>query len=229
MVKTVISGDIIASTSLTDSERVFIENSLKNLLKDLRKNFNAYGHLIKGDYIDCVVEEPAEALRAALAIKSYVKSLRLDNPVKGTKNNRFRKYRTYRIRLAIGYGELSRYDPDKDIIDGEAIYLSGRTISQMETYTKERIVIKNTLFFASKNEKLNNGFEALFALLDVLLSKATSKQSEVLYLKLLRFNENQISEKMKISQQTVNKHSRSIGWIAIEKAVEYFSTVIRNS
>ncbi len=229
MVKTVISGDIIASTSLTDSERVFIEKSLKVLLKDLRKYFNSYGHLIKGDYIDCVVEDPAEALRAALAIKSYVKSLRLDNPVKGTENNRFRKYRTYRIRLAIGYGELRRYNPAKDIIDGEAIYLSGRTISQMETYTKERIVIKNTLFFASKNDKLNNGFEALFSLLDVLLSKATSKQSEVLYLKLLGFNENQISKKMRISQQTVNKHSRSVGWIAIEKAVEHFSTVIKDS
>jgi hypothetical protein len=229
MVKTVISGDIIASTSLTDSERVFIEKSLKVLLLDLRKYFNSYGHLIKGDYIDCVVEDPAETLRAALAIKSYVKSLRLDNPVKGTENNRFRKYRTYRIRLAIGYGELSRYNPAKDIIDGEAIYLSGRTISQMETYTKERIVIKNTLFFASKNDKLNNGFEALFSLLDVLLSKATSKQSEVLYLKLLGFNENQISKKMKISQQTVNKHSRSVGWIAIEKAVEHFRTVIKDS
>ena len=40
MAKTVISGDIIASTSLIDSERDFIEKSLKDLMKDLRKNFN---------------------------------------------------------------------------------------------------------------------------------------------------------------------------------------------
>ena len=226
MAKTVISGDIIASTSLIDSERDFIEKSLKDLMKDLRKNFNVYGRVIKGDYIDCVVEEPAEALRVALTIKSFVKSLRLNNQLNGTHNSRFHKYRIYRIRLAIGYGELSRYDPAKGIIDGEAIYLSGRTISEMETYTKERIVIKHTLFFASKNDLLNNEFEALLALLDVLLTKATSKQSEVLYLKLMRFNENQISEKMKISQQTVNQHSRSVGWIAIEKAVEHFSDVI---
>jgi hypothetical protein len=226
MAKTVISGDIIASTSLADSERDFIEKSLKALLKDLKQNFNVYGRLIKGDYIDCVVEEPAEALRVALAIKSYVKSLRLDNQLKGTHNSRLQKYRIYRVRLAIGYGELSRYDPEKGIIDGEAIYLSGRTINEMETHTKERIVIKKTLFFASKNEILNNRFEALFALLDVLLTKATSKQSEVLYLKLMRFNEEQISEKMKISQQSVNQHSRSVGWIAIEKAVEHFSAVI---
>jgi hypothetical protein len=36
MAKTVISGDIIASTSLADSERDFIEKSLKALLKDLK-------------------------------------------------------------------------------------------------------------------------------------------------------------------------------------------------
>jgi hypothetical protein len=228
MVKTVISGDIIASTSLTDSERVFIEKSLKHLLKDLKQNFNVYGQLIKGDHIECVIEEPAEALRVALIIKSFVKSLKLDNQPERIRNNRFRKYMTYRIRLAIGYGELTRYDPGKGIIDGEAIYLSGRTINLMETYTKERIVIKSTLLFASNNDKLNSEFEALFALLDFLLTTATSKQCEVLYLKLMRFNENQISEKMKISQQSVNQHSRSVGWTAIEKAVQRYSTVIKS-
>lgn len=228
MAKTVISGDIIASTSLTDSDRENIEKSLKALLKDLKHYFNVYGRLIKGDNIECVVEEPSEALRVALAIKSYVKSIRLDKTLKETKNIRLLKYRTYRIRLAIGYGELSRYDPEKGIIDGEAIYLSGRTISEMETYTKERIVIKNTLFFSSNNEKLNNEFGALLSLLDVLLTKATSRQSEVLYLKLTGLNEEAIAKKLNIKQSTVNQHSTSIGWIAIEKAVKQFSNVIKN-
>jgi hypothetical protein len=229
MSKTVILGDIIASTSLADSEWANIEKSLKDLLKDLKQNFNLYGRVIKGDSLECVVPEPADALRIAIAIKSYVKSIHLDNSPEKKKNTRFRIYRTYRIRLVIGYGELTRFDPRKGIIDGEAIYLAGRKINEMTTHKGERVVIKNTLFFVSKNEKLNSEFDALLSLLDVLLTKATSKQSEVLYMKLMKFSEEQISQKMKIKQQTVNQHSRSIGWNAIEKAVEHFNNVIKNN
>jgi hypothetical protein len=229
MANTVIIGDIIASTSLPFSERAYISKSLKYLLKDLKLNFDIYGRFFKGDFLECFVPEPADALRVALIIKSFVKSLRSDDLTDKVKNKRSRLYSTYRIRLAIGYGELNRIEPRRGIIDGEALYLAGRKINEMSTYKGERIVIKNTLFFVSKNEKMNKEFDALFSLLDVLLAKATSKQSEVLYLKLMNFNEEQISEKIRISQQTVNQHSRSIGWNAIEKAVEQFNSVLKNN
>ena len=46
-----------------------------------------------------------------------------------------------------------------EVIDGEAIYYSGRKISEERpTYNKERIVIKNTLFFNSGDEKLKEAF-----------------------------------------------------------------------
>jgi hypothetical protein len=222
MIATVISGDIIASTSLSDHNRSVIEGALKDLFKDLQQSFNVYGRIIKGDYIECVVPVPMDALRVALIIKSFVKSVPIENRELKNTNRRFKFYTTYGIRLAIGYGELSRYNPKKGIIDGEAIYFSGRTINEKATYNKEKTIIKNTLFFTSNNEKLNNEFEVIFSLLDVILSKATSKQCEVLYLKLLGFNEDFISKKLEINQSTVNQHSRSVGWNAIEKAVKHF-------
>ncbi len=94
------------------------------------------------------------------------------------------------------------------------------------TYNKERIVIKNTLFFASKNEDLNKNFQPLLALLDVLLSKATSRQCEVLYLKLMNNQEDEIAKKLGIGQSAVNQHSTSVGWNAIEDAVNYFKMII---
>ncbi len=227
MKKAVISGDIISSTSLQIEDRAIVERSLKLLLEDLKDNFNVYGRLIKGDYIECVVPEAQNALRITLAIKSFVKSI----PIKKKYNNNpnIKLFKTHGIRLAIGYGDLDRFDAENGIIDGEAIYLSGRMINESSTHGKERVVIKNTLFFSSANEELNSDFEPLLGLLDTLIGKATFKQSRILYLKLLGNSEYDIARKLKISQSAVNQHSISVGWNSIEKALVYFNKSILKS
>jgi len=227
MHKAVISGDIIASTSLSVKDRVLLENSLKKLLKEIKNKFDVFGRVIKGDYLEFVIPEPQNALRVALAIKSFIKSVSLNDILLYKAKSRIKQFRMHGVRLAIGYGELERFDPKKGIIDGEAIYLSGRLISGTSTYNEERIVIKNTLYFSSNNKELNEKFEPLFTLLDVLISKATSRQCEVLYLKLLGDNEAAIAKKLTINQSVVNQHSTSLGWNSIEKAVDYFSNTIK--
>ncbi|SRX54983.1 fumarate hydratase [Aequorivita sp. CIP111184] len=222
----VISGDIVSSTSLNVEDSRFVEENLKSLLNNLKQEFNVYGRIIKGDYLECVVPDAAEGLQVALAIKSFVKAIPIDTKKYTKDDNRVKQFKIHGIRLAIGYGELSRYNPEEGVIDGEAIYFSGREISGETTYNKERIVIKNTLFFVSKNEDLNKNFQPLLALLDVLLSKATSRQCEVLYLKLMNNQEDEIAKKLGIGQSAVNQHSTSVGWNAIEDAVNYFKMII---
>ncbi|HLT49834.1 MAG TPA: hypothetical protein VKZ90_05245 [Aequorivita sp.] len=222
----VISGDIVSSTGLHTQDRKFVEENLNDLLHNLKQEFNVFGRIIKGDYLECVVPNAAEGLQVALAIKSFVKAIPIKIKTYKSEDNRIKQFKTHGIRLAIGYGELSRYKPEEGVIDGEAIYLSGREISGETTYNKERIVIKNTLFFASKDEKLNKNFQPLLALLDVLLSKATSRQCEVLYLKLMNNQEEEIAKRLGIGQSAVNQHSTSVGWNAIEEAVNYFKMVI---
>jgi hypothetical protein len=176
--------------------------------------------------MECVVPNPKEGLQVALAIKSFVKAIPVEIKKYKNEDNRVKQFKTHGIRLAIGYGELSRYKPEEGVIDGEAIYFSGREISGETTYNKERIVIKNTMFFASKSENLNENLKPLLALLDVLLSKATSRQCEVLYLKLMNNPEDEIAKRLGIGQSAVNQHSTSVGWNAIEEAVNYFKLVI---
>jgi hypothetical protein len=224
----VISGDIVSSTALHNEDRKLVTENLKTLLSDLEREFNSYGRIIKGDYLECVVPNATEGLQVALAIKCFVKAIPIETKLYKKTNSRVKQFKTHGIRLAIGYGKLSRYKPEEGVIDGEAIYFSGREISGTSTYNKERIVIKNTLFFASKNETFNKNFQPLLALLDVLLSKATSRQCEVLYLKLLNNQEDQIAKKLGIGQSAVNQHSTSVGWNAIEEAVNYFKDVISN-
>ncbi|MDN3724070.1 fumarate hydratase [Aequorivita sp. SDUM287046] len=222
----VISGDIVSSTGLPTQDRTFVEEKLNDLLQNLKEEFNVYGRIIKGDYIECVVPDASQGLQVALAIKSFVKAIPIKTAANKSNDNRIKQFKTHGIRLAIGYGELSRYKPEEGIIDGVAIYLSGREISGEKTYNKERIVIKNTLFFASEDEKLNRNFQPLLALLDVLISKATSRQCEVLFLKLMNNQEDEIAQRLGIGQSAVNQHSTSVGWNAIEEAVNYYKFII---
>lgn len=221
--KAVISGDIIASTALKTADKALVESKLKALFLDLNAHFNTYSRLIKGDYIECVSPDPTNALQIALIYKCLIKSLPINEPKSNKESNKLKAFKTYGMRLAIGYGTLDRYDPEKGIIDGEAIYLSGRWVNDHSTHSKQRISVKSTLQFLSNNERLNTDFEPLFMLLDVLLNKATSRQCEVAYLKLLGNSEDEIAAKLGIKQPVVNQHSTAIGWNAIEQATAYFN------
>ncbi|GAB3657910.1 hypothetical protein GCM10028791_30570 [Echinicola sediminis] len=227
----VISGDIVSSTSLVMEDRLMLNDQLNILLTHLSNMFDTYGRIVKGDYLECVCRKASESLGVALAIKSFVKSIEVQESENRKDNNRIKLFKTHGIRLAIGYGELPTFEPERNFLDGEAIYLSGRQISKSSTQNKERVVIKSTLFFASHEEDLNEQFEPMMALLDVLLSKATARQSEVLFWKLLGFSEDEIAEKLGVSQSVINQHSTSVGWNAIEKTVVYYNRIInkRNS
>jgi len=227
MDRAVISGDIIAYTSLSDADKPKIENSIGQLFQELESRFDVFSRMIKGDYLECYIPDPANALRVALLIKSRIKACALE--LDESKDKRLSAFKTHGIRLAIGIGEITRFDRDKGIIDGEAIYFSGRTISDISaTFDKERIVIKNTLFIKTNDERLTSELEPLLALLDILISKSTAKQSNVLYLKLLGNSEDAIAKKMDLFQSTVNEHSTSLGWNAIEKVVLYFEKLMKS-
>ena len=154
----VISGDFIAYTSLSTDEKKVLERKLLSLFDDLKKRYNTYSRLIKGDYLECVVPDPGQGLQVALTIKTFIKSLEIEEK---TETNRTRVFQTYSIRLAMGYGTLDRFNAAQNIIDGDAIYRSGRSISDESTHNKERIVIKNTLFFSSSLALLNSTVETI--------------------------------------------------------------------
>jgi hypothetical protein len=224
MNRATISADIVSSTSLSVEQRLFLERELKKLLRILKQTFSSktfFGRLIKGDYIECVLTDPKLALRVALVIKSFVKSLKIQTNNKI--NKRFHSFKEYGIRVAVGVGELSVLNRSKGIIDGEAIYLSGRAINEMTSSDKK---IKNTLAFRSNQENWNDAFSPLFSLLDVLFAESTRAQSEIVLYKLLNKSEKEISEILKKSQSTINQHSTAIGWYAIDRAVKYFENQI---
>ena len=224
--KAAISADIISSTSLEVEQRLYLENRLTSFLSVMQKKFRRdgfYGRLIKGDYIECALKRTKNALRIALLLKAYIKSIDISD---GKNGAHLRKFKIHGARIAIGIGELKVFDPRKGILDGEAIYFSGRAIGGMSTYGKERIVIKKSLFFKSNREDWDHCLDPLCALLDVLFSKMTRLQSEIVFYKLLGKTENEIKDILKKGQSTINQHSTAAGWNAIEKTVRFFERTI---
>ncbi|QKG80356.1 fumarate hydratase [Tenuifilum thalassicum] len=223
-----ISADVISYTSLFEDEKRELETGIKELLSNLTKKYEKYsfyGRLVQGDYIECAIKSPEYALRIALLLKTYVKTFQFKK--ERGKRARLKYFNEHGIRLAIAVAPLETIDPENGIIDGEAIYLSGRAIKNLSSSNKQKIVIKNTMFFCSSDKKQQEQFDTLLSLLDTIISKCSAKQSEVLYYKLLGLSEKEISEKLKRYQSTVSQHSTAAGWLSIEKAVTYFENTIQ--
>lgn len=78
------------------------------------------------------------------------------------------------------------------------------------------------MFFGHKNAEFTEQMDVILELLDVLLKNATSRQSEVVYYKLLGKNEKEIAKMLNVRQHAVNQLSNAVGWKAVESAVNYF-------
>ena len=226
----IIAGDIIASTSLGLEKKELLMQAVQQLLKEFDKKFSVFGRVVKGDQVECYIPDASLSLRVALILKCFVKSKTSHHYINDTPNssrsiaNKY--FRIHGIRLAIAVGQMNKVDRAKGILDGEAIYLAGRAIDEQHTANKDRIVIKSTMTFISLNEQWQGEFEVLLFLIDILISKCTARQSEILVERLKGKTEEAIAKKLKISQSAVNQNSNAAGWLGIEKAINRFEKII---
>ena len=209
-----ISADIVSSTSLSEVETIELKQYIEEQLKMLETLYpGSWGRLIKGDYIECVVPNASNAFRIALIIKNSIKAFEVEKTL-GSK-----LFYTYGARISIGIGGMRIVDRDQGIMDGEAIYLSGRSLAKMGSLSKGALTIETI------NENLSQNLRVIAVLTDAILNDATPKQSQVIYYKLLGYKESEIAEKMKIYQSGVNNHSSSAKWYCIEEALNYFEQI----
>lgn len=217
-----ISADIVSSTSLSVEELTLLQSDIRHFLDELSVNSQGsdWGRLFKGDSVEIFMLDPHKALRIALLLKALVKKAPVS--LKSNKNAKRSLFRKYGIRLALGVGEMRVADQKNDILDGEAIYNSGRLLEIQKKTTKDKPSIKRSLFFGSKDAGLSSQMDVILGLLDAILKEMTIRQSEILYYKLLGANEEEIASKLSIKQSAVNQQSNSFSWSSIESAVNYF-------
>jgi predicted DNA-binding protein YlxM (UPF0122 family) len=228
MVNATISADIISSSSLSISEiegvtcHIYsIFDKIKGYQKDNGQGYTAC-RLISGDLIEYFIDNPNDALRIALILKAGIKSFTTP-PDKDVDKHR-KLFETYGVRVAIGVGDMDITFLDKGIWKGDAINQSGRLIADQKTSDKERLVVKNTLFFSSYDNRQTAIFQTIMTLLDVIFSGMTKKQCEILFMKLIGYSEKDIAEELKITQSSVNQRSTGAAWRAFEEALNLYST-----
>lgn len=206
-----ISADIVSSTSLSREALMELTAGVKALLDKAAGEFQGFwGRLVKGDSIECVMEHPSDALRVAVLLKSYIKSI---VPTDGLADDKFKQFG---LRLAIGIGTMRIIDKKLDMMDGEAIYMSGRALAGMRDKTNDSFQI------LMQHDMSDGALSVIAMLLNQLINKATRRQCETLFHKLQCKSENEVAVRMGISRPGVNQNLRSMGWEAVERAISYF-------
>lgn len=209
-----ISSDIVSSTSLSEVGLKELTELIKKFL-DRRNLVNSsfWGRLVHGDSIEILERFPNKAFRLAIQLKCLVKSFEPSDGVCDV------KFKHYALRLAIGIGSMRTIDKGLDMMDGEAIYLSGRTLSGMGGNLQDsfRVIINNN--------DLANPLNVIASLVNHILNDATPRQCEILFNRLDSNTDIETAQKIGVSRPNITKTLQKIGWDGIEKAIKYFETL----
>ena len=214
-----ISADIVHSTSLVTSDLITLRVRLRELLDDFEKYYRGFwARIVRGDSIECFVPEYKFALKIAILIKLFVKmqvnSMNCDGELL-----------RFGIRFSIGVGDIKYADKNDDIIDGPAIYMSGRNLDGIS----RRGNVFTAFQVMDAPESFGNLMDSYVALLSNLVDTYSAKQAEVIFYKLLGYKEVEISEKLRIYQSSVNTRSTNAQWGLVNNAIKVFEELTYKS
>jgi len=210
-----ISADIVRSTSMNTEDLIVLRNRLRDLFHDFEEDHPGFwARIVRGDSIECVVPNYNDALRIAILIKLYVK-------MRVSEFECSEMLQRYGIRFSIGVADIKYADKKEDIINGPAIYLSGRNLDEISR--RENVMTAFEIGQAPK--PLSNLLDSYVAMVSGIVDSYSAKQAEVVYLKLLGFKEMEISERVGISQSSVNTRAANAQWGLLNTAIKDFEAL----
>jgi hypothetical protein len=124
----------------------------------------------------------------------------------------------YGIRFSIAAGDLKYADKDEDIIDGPAIYISGRNLDEISRKSGRMSVFE----LDREPRSLSDVLDSYVALVCDIVDSYSAKQAAVVYYKLLGFKEVEISERLGIYQSSVNMRATNAQWGLLNRAIKDF-------
>ncbi len=207
-----ISADIVRSTSMETADLLELRRGLHGLVSDLEKDIPGFwARIVRGDSLECVVPDTRDSLRIALLLKLFVKMRVADY-------NCSELLRRYGIRFSIAAGDIKYADKNEDIIDGPAIYLSGRNLDEIS-----RKGGRMSIFELDREPRsLSNVLDSYVALVCDLVDSYSAKQAAVVYYKLLGLREIEIGERLGIYQSSVNVRASNAQWGLLNMAIRDF-------
>lgn len=203
----VLTGDIIDSTSLSNSKRKSLLEQMKQLFDDLcRNDKNVKIDIYRGDSFQAIQNNPSLALLTALRIKA---GLKRSNILKAGIN----------VRIAIGLGKISMFSRKIQESDGEAFRNSGQMLDKLKN-------LEQTLLFKSPWDDFNDEMDVHCFSIDAISGRWSPQMAEVVYELLQGSKQVQIAAQLGIKQPSVNQRIKLANWTAIEKVIQRFEKVV---
>ncbi|OQP62669.1 hypothetical protein A3860_27035 [Niastella vici] len=199
----VISGDIIGSSLLNPASRRKLQQILDAFLKHSAKQwpdmrFQQY----RGDSLQVIfTSNRLASLRMVLLLHCYLIQ------------------ENYKIRLAVGVGEISFKSKQLITSDGSAFQLSG-------PYLDELAKNGDVISIAGISEEFTSEWQVHSATLNYLIQRLTPQQAQALYLQLQNLTQAAIAKKLKIKQPSVSQRLQAAGWPVVNKILTRFESVI---
>ena len=212
-----ISADIVRSTSLPKEGMIILQERLREFVNFLNNSFpGCWGRIVRGDGVECALSDAHLLLRIVLLLKCQIKAIGVvfdELKIHGGDKRFFR----FGARIAVAIGRLRTNDKFKGIMDGEAIYNSGRALEKMGAYD---------LFSIKSDYKTTEPIvRALFLLVNHIMVRVSARQSQVLFMKLQGMSDAEIAQSMAITRIGVYLHLKTIGWSAINAALQCYENM----
>ncbi|AFD06444.1 hypothetical protein [Solitalea canadensis] len=202
MIYSVLTGDIVNSSSLAVEQRKLLLSTLKEAGKLFTdKSLPAY-KILRGDSFQGITSVPEKALETAILIRLLIK-MKFEKQVDA--------------RVAIGLGEVSLLTDNIDECDGEAFRNSGQLLEQKTTHY---------LLFRGPWEQINDELEVHCRMLDLLVKGWTQQQSEAVWERMNGLNQTETADKLGISQASVNKRLQLAHWDDFQLIIKRYQQLI---
>lgn len=202
----VISADIIGSGSLKSAKRTKLQNLIELFLSEKSKLYSDMKfEQFRGDSLQGILtSNKKQALRIALGLICVLKAS------------------SFGIRTGIGTGEISYSGKNIITSDGTAFQLSGPALDDLKK-KNDLIAVKFDL------KELNDQWDPINSSLNFLLKRLSKLQAEAVYLALNDLKQDQIAERLKISQPSVHQRLKSAGADVIYSILNRFETVVEKN
>lgn len=208
-IKSVITGDIIDSSSIHLKYRDILLESIYKIADDLSIIEPLKIEIFRGDSFQMLVDKPENSMKIAILFRAGLKCC---TPVECNK--------LWDARLSIGVGGISYRANSILQSDGEAFQYSGRELDAMG---KCRLVVKTNCDDLNEELKVSTSFA------DDIISSWTKSQSQAIYQSLLyNIPQKVIAQKLQKSAQNISKLLSAAKIELIRKYLNRFSQLISN-
>ena len=212
----VLTGDIIASTSLSDEARGRLPDAIQAVAERMTRSFPAYLpyalDFFRGDSWQWLVVPPGKSLRMAI----FMRSLLLNALPQETLDT----------RIAIGIGAIKSI-PEGDLArgDGEAFRISGELLGQFGRGDRLRVRLAVRM-----EHTYGEALDIVARLIDQQMCQWTKKQAHAISGAILGYTQHESARHWfspSISQQAVAQHLERAGWRTLEASISFFEHALR--